>query len=105
LEISALFSIPFLWFAQNSVENSIGLFGVRDKSFYMSFSGLSTVFLRRLKFFYRETKNFHFGSEIFSRLRLETFHPDSEIFSLGFKLFTASWGSRSLSKGIKTAKS
>jgi hypothetical protein len=59
--------MPFLWFAQNSVENSIGLFGVRDKSFYMSFKGLSTVFLLRRSTFYRETKNFHFGSEIFSR--------------------------------------
>jgi hypothetical protein len=74
LEISALFSIPFLWFAQNSVENSIGLFGVRDKSFYMSFKGLSTVFLLRRSTFYRETKIFHFGSEIFSRC--------------GWKLFT-----------------
>jgi hypothetical protein len=74
LEISALFFIPRLWFAQNSGENSIGFFGIGDKSFYMSFKGLSTVFLRRLKTFYRETKNFHFGSEIFSRC--------------GWKLFT-----------------
>jgi hypothetical protein len=90
LEISALFSIPFLWFAQNSVENSIGLFGVRDKSFYMSLEGLSTVFLRRTEIFYRETKIFHFGSGIFS---------------LGFNLFKASGGWRSRLKGIKTAKS
>jgi hypothetical protein len=66
--------MPFLWFAQNSVENSIGLFGVRDKSFYMSFKGLSTVFLLRRSTFYRETETFHFGSEIFSRC--------------GWKLFT-----------------
>jgi hypothetical protein len=97
LEISALFFIPRLWFAQNSGENSIGFFGIGDKSFYMSLEGLSTVFLRRTEIFYRETKIFHFGSGIFS---------------LGFNLFTAHGGwrshsaaSRSRLKGIKTAKS
>ena len=40
--------------------------GVRDKSFYMLFIYLSSVFLRFLEFF----------------------HPDSGIFSMGFTLFT-----------------
>jgi hypothetical protein len=77
LEISALFSIPFLWFAQNSVENSIGLFGVRDKSFYMSFSGLSTVFLRR--------------TEIFFTVRLKIFTLALKFFHLTLKF--SAWDS------------